>query len=92
MIEIYINEMIKNYFRGNKDDNLIIIPKLSDKHRLGEAIITENTITFCDYQYSRNDNESPWEVSKIKSDYQKFKRQCEIAYTVEVQPLKKNIQ
>lgn len=91
MIEIYKNEIIRNYFGGNKEDNLIIIPKLLNNHRLGEAIITENTITFCEYQYSRSNNESPWQVSKIKSDYKRFKHQCEIAYQVEVQAIKKNI-
>lgn len=91
MIELYINEIIRNYFRGNKDGGIVIILNASDKMRMGEAIITDSKITFWEYQYSRNDTNLPWEVKKIKSENQRFKRQCELAYKIEVEQLKKNI-
>ncbi|NFA42714.1 hypothetical protein EXM65_09045 [Clostridium botulinum] len=84
LIDKFINNLIDKIFAINKEDVSIITLINKDDEVIAETIISVNSISFYEYEYSRNSNEVKWKVEKKKVDSNTFNLCCKFAHKIEV--------
>lgn len=81
MIQTFINETIKKRISENNVNTTILLTDTSNLI-IGKAIINDNVVNFWSYQYSRNNDNEPWEKKKKKSSAGEFQLLCEGAHEI----------